>query len=238
MTKVYNTEMNNGKTLSANGHPIKESTIEMNGGDILQVQMSVDGARTIAQLSPSITVTYYKVSKVINVPAKMIDPSSKERFIQRTLLDNISGQIHPGQITALMGPSGCGKTTLLNTLAGRALSGVSGDIWFNDQRYDKAMKRRLAYVLQEDLFFGALTVKQQLTYTALLRLPNDLSKQDKLAQVEHVIDQLRIRKCANTPINLISGGEKKRVNIGTELLTNPSVIFLDGKQQNFYSKIL
>jgi ABC-type multidrug transport system ATPase subunit len=124
---------------------------------------------------------------------------------------------------------GCGKTTLLNTLAGRALSGVSGDIWFNDQRYDKAMKRRLAYVLQEDLFFGSLTVKQQLTYTALLRLPNDLSKKDKLAQVEHVIDQLRIRKCANTPIQLISGGEKKRVNIGTELLTNPSVIFLDGK---------
>jgi hypothetical protein len=98
--------MNNIKTLSTNGHPIKESTVKMHGGDTLQVQISVDGARTIAQLSPSVTVTYYKVSKVINVPAKMIDPSSKERFIQRTLLDNISGQIHPGQITALMGPSG------------------------------------------------------------------------------------------------------------------------------------
>ena len=133
---------------------------------------------------------------------------------------------------------GCGKTTLLNTLAGRALSGVTGDIWFNNQRYDKAMKRRLAYVLQEDLFFGSLTVKQQLTYTALLRLPNDLSKKDKLAQVEHIIDQLRIRKCANTPINLVSGGEKKRVNIGTELLTNPSVIFLDGKSYILPARIL
>ena len=91
------------------------------------------------------------------------------------------------------------------------------------------MKRKLAYVLQQDLFFENLTVKQQLTYTALLRLPNHLSKSDKLAQVEQIIDQLRIRKCANTPIMLISGGEKKRVNIGTELLTNPSVIFLDGK---------
>ena len=91
------------------------------------------------------------------------------------------------------------------------------------------MKGKLAYVLQQDLFFETLTVKQQLTYTALLRLPNHLSKNDKLAQVEHIIDQLRIRKCENTPIMLISGGEKKRVNIGTELLTNPSVIFLDGK---------
>jgi ABC-type multidrug transport system ATPase subunit len=116
----------------------------------------------------------------------------------------------------------------LNTLAGRTLSGVTGDIWFNDQRYEKSMKRKLAYVLQQDLFFEQLTVKQQLTYTALLRLPNDLSKNDKLAQVDQIIDQLRMRKCANTPIMLISGGEKKRVNIGTELLTNPSVIFLDG----------
>ena len=223
------TDVNFNETTESNDHPKKQHIIEMRGGDTLQVQMSVDGARTLAELSPRITVTFHNVSKVINVPAKMIDPSSKERFIQRTLLDNVSGQIHPGQLVALMGPSGCGKTTLLNTLAGRALSGVTGDIWFNNQRYEKGMKRKLAYVLQQDLFFETLTVKQQLTYTALLRLPNNLSKQDKLAQVEQIIDQLRIRKCANTPIMLISGGEKKRVNIGTELLTNPSVIFLDGK---------
>ncbi|CAF4139106.1 unnamed protein product, partial [Adineta steineri] len=205
----------------------KMHIVEMRDGDTLQTQMSIEGAKTIAALSPRITVTYHNVTKVINVPAKMIDPSSKERFIQRTLLDSISGQIHPQQVVALMGPSGCGKTTLLNTLAGRAMNGVSGDIWFNNQRYDKGMKRKLAYVLQQDLFFEPLTVKQQLTYTALLRLPNHLSRKDKLAQVEQIIDQLRIRKCANTPIMLVSGGEKKRVNIGTELLTNPSVIFLD-----------
>jgi len=214
----------------------KVHIIQMREGDTLQTQMSMEGAHKIAALSPRITVTFHNVSKVIQVPAKMIDPSSKEKFIERTLLDNVSGQIHPGQVVALMGPSGCGKTTLLNTLAGRALSGVTGDIWFNTQRYEKPMKRKLAYVLQQDLFFENLTVKQQLTYTALLRLPNDLSKSDKLAHVERIIDQLRIRKCANTPIMLISGGEKKRVNIGTELLTNPSVIFLDGKL--FYLSLL
>jgi ABC-type glutathione transport system ATPase component len=84
----------------------KVHLIEMREGDTLQTQMSVEGAHRIAALSPRITVTFYNVSKVINVPAKMIDPSSKERFIQRTLLDKVSGQIHPGQIVALMGPSG------------------------------------------------------------------------------------------------------------------------------------
>ncbi|CAF1286411.1 unnamed protein product [Rotaria sordida] len=221
------TNIDSNGTMKPNEDQQSQYIIEMRGGDTLQVQMSVDGARALAALSPRITVTYHNVSKVINVPAKMIDPSSKERFIQRKLLDQVSGQIYSGQIVALMGPSGCGKTTLLNTLAGRALNGVSGDIWFNNQRYDKSMKRKLAYVLQQDIFFERLTVKQQLTYTALLRLPNNLSRQDKLAQVEQIIEQLRIQKCADTPIMLISGGEKKRVNIGTELLTNPSVIFLD-----------
>ena len=69
-------------------------------------RMSIDGARIIAGLSPRITVTFHNVSKVISVPAKMIDPSSKERFIQRTLLDKVSGQIHPRHMVALMGPSG------------------------------------------------------------------------------------------------------------------------------------
>lgn len=84
----------------------KLTVINMRDGDTLQTQMSEDGARKLAALSPRITVTFHNVSKIINVPAKMIDPSSKERTIQRTLLDNVSGQIQPRQVVALMGPSG------------------------------------------------------------------------------------------------------------------------------------
>jgi len=91
------------------------------------------------------------------------------------------------------------------------------------------MKRRLVYVLQDDLFFEHLTVQEQLTYTGLLRLPGNLTHKEKLEQVNKIINTLHLENCMTTVISLISGGEKKRVNIGTELLTNPSVIFLDGK---------
>jgi hypothetical protein len=103
---AFNGEMDNGQTPASNNYKNKETMIEMRGGDTIETQMSQDGSRALAALSPRITVTFHNVSKVISVPAKMIDPSSKERFIQRTLLDNVSGQIHPAQIVALMGPSG------------------------------------------------------------------------------------------------------------------------------------
>lgn len=206
----------------------KQHTITIHDDSEIDAQMSVDRVQTITDLSPRITITFHNLSKVITIPRKIADPTSKEKTVQRTLLDRISGQVSAGQLVALMGPSGCGKTTLLNVLAGRKLNGVTGDIWINNERYEKSMKSKFAYVLQEDIFFEYLTVKQQLTYTALLRLPNNLTRQDKLAKVKETIEQLRLQKCANTPIMLISGGEKKRVNIATELLTNPSVIFLDG----------
>ena len=72
---------------------------------------------------------------------------------------------------------------------------------------------------QSDLFFGHLTVRDQLTYTALLRLPSNWPRSKKTGEVDRIIKQLRLTKCQDTPIFQISGGEKKRVNIGSELLT-------------------
>ena len=91
----------------------------------------------------------------------------------------------------------------------------------------KKLKKRVAYVRQSDLFFGHLTVRDQLTYTALLRLPSTVPKSRKLTEVDRIINRLRLQKCADSPIYMISGGERKRVNIGTELLTDPAIIMLD-----------
>ena len=104
---------------------------------------------------------------------------------------------------------------------------LTGQLFHNNEPFQKSMRRRIAYVLQEDLFFDELTVRQQLYITAQLRLPDTLSPNDKQLAVDNVLHALHITKCADTKIKLVSGGERKRCNIGTELLTNPSVILLD-----------
>ena len=86
---------------------------------------------------------------------------------------------------------------------------------------------QIAYVKQADIFFTHLTVRDQLGYTAFLRLPQAWSPHRKLEEVDRIIQLLKLTKVADSKIDTLSGGEKKRVNIGTELLTDPSCILLD-----------
>ncbi|RGB41806.1 P-loop containing nucleoside triphosphate hydrolase protein [Rhizophagus diaphanus] len=132
-----------------------------------------------------------------------------------------------------MGPSGCGKTTLLNLLGDRVGSkGVQGTVTLNGHKPTKKSKRFVAYCTQDDIFFPQLTVKETLSYTARLRLPREMSRRDKLKQVDNTMKLLNLSKCADTIIGDhrtrgVSGGERKRTNIASELLTDPSVILLD-----------
>lgn len=91
----------------------------------------------------------------------------------------------------------------------------------------KRLMSKTAYVKQADIFFEHLTVQDQLTYTALLRLPDTQTKDQKHAEVTKIMRLLRLTKVAESPIRMCSGGEKKRVNIGTELLTDPAILLLD-----------
>jgi len=162
-----------------------------------------------------------------------VTPNPKKSH--KVILDKVTGEARPGEILATMGPSGSGKTSLMNVLSGRAAY-QEGTITINGKVLNKAgMKKlmsRVAYVKQQDIFFETLSVRDQLTYTAQLRFPDtDITKEERTlkirTEVDKILQLLRLTNVADNLIMMCSGGEKKRVNIGTELLTDPSIILLD-----------
>ncbi|XP_038906339.1 ABC transporter G family member 9 [Benincasa hispida] len=164
-----------------------------------------------------------------------IKPKNSKSQELKTILTGINGVVRPGEMLAMMGPSGSGKTTLLTALGGR-LGGrrgrLTGTITYNDKPFSNKMKRSMGFVTQDDILLPHLTVMETLVFTALLRLPNELTAQEKVGQAEAVISQLGLSKCKNSVVGSqmvrgVSGGERKRVSIAQEMLINPSLLFLD-----------
>ncbi|KAL3685750.1 hypothetical protein R1sor_003772 [Riccia sorocarpa] len=158
---------------------------------------------------------------------------TQEGPIRKTLLNNISAEAFHGQILAVVGPSGSGKTTFLDALAGRiSLRSLDGAVYANSETIDESFKRLSGYVMQDDALFPMLTVRETLLYSARLRLPGDMSDAEKRMRVENMINQLGLKQCADTrvgneKIRGVSGGERRRVSIGSDLIHDPPVLFLD-----------
>lgn len=150
----------------------------------------------------------------------------------RTLVNGVSGVVRPGELLAMLGPSGSGKTTLLTALAGQLPGKVLGTITYNGKDFSSSVKRRTGFVSQDDVLYPHLTVFETLTYAALLRLPKHLTKQEKIEQADMIIVELGLTRCRNSIVGGpllrgVSGGERKRVSIGQEMLVNPSLLLLD-----------
>eukprot|EP00889_Picochlorum_renovo_P008693 jgi/Picre1/35723/NNA_003183.t1 len=110
------------------------------------------------------------------------------------ILHGIHGSVNPGEILALMGPSGSGKTTLLSILGGRAQKSmkVRGRVMFNGESLDKSVKRKIGFVMQDDLMYESLTVYETLYFAAMLRLPKEMAMAKKLERVDNVISSLKL----------------------------------------------
>ncbi|KAI8372254.1 P-loop containing nucleoside triphosphate hydrolase protein [Choanephora cucurbitarum] len=152
----------------------------------------------------------------------------------KQILSDIHGYLEPGQMMAVMGPSGAGKSSLLDILSRKHKRGIiSGNIWINNtQPTKREFKKITGFVDQDDSLMGTLTVRETLTYAALMRLPRKMPLKAKQKRVEDVMQELGIAKIADSLIGMpgqrgISGGEKRRVSIGKELVTSPSLLFLD-----------
>ncbi|XP_051199922.1 ABC transporter G family member 5-like [Lolium perenne] len=151
-----------------------------------------------------------------------------------TLLDGISGEAREGEIMAMLGASGAGKSTLIDALANRIQRGsLRGAVTLNGDALDSRLLRVIsAYVMQDDLLYPMLTVTETLMYSAEFRLPRSLSASKKRSRVEALIDQLGLRAAANTIIGDegrrgVSGGERRRVSIGIDIVHDPIILFLD-----------
>ncbi|KAI0383501.1 ABC-2 type transporter-domain-containing protein [Hypomontagnella monticulosa] len=151
----------------------------------------------------------------------------------RRILDRVDGWIKPGTLTALMGATGAGKTTLLDVLANRVTMGVvSGDILVNGIPRGNAFQRQTGYAQQQDIHLETATIREALRFSASLRQPLSVSREEKYAYVEDVIRLLDMEAYADAIIGVPGEGlnveQRKRLTIGVELAAKPDLLlFLD-----------
>ncbi|KAJ1922714.1 ATP-binding cassette transporter snq2 [Tieghemiomyces parasiticus] len=165
---------------------------------------------------------------------RYIVPGPKAKGGEIQLLNDISGYVKPGQMTALMGASGAGKTTLLDVLAQRKNVGrVEGEILLSGEPLTRALRRQTGYCEQMDIHNPSTTVREALQFSAYLRQPAHVSKAEKDAFVEQVLVLLEMDDTADALVGSLETGiglsmeERKRLTIAVELVAKPKVLFLD-----------
>lgn len=214
-----------------------------NGSYLGERRFSLSGAGHLSLDDvEAVDVKIRDLSVDVNTAPSWFDPATYPELMTtkfntkpriKQLLRAVDADIRPGSLTAIIGGSGSGKTTLLNCMAERVFSTrmtQQGTTTFNGDVGVQGVRH--AYVMQQDVLLPTLTVRETLQYAADLRLPSTINKQQRQQVVEEVILELGLKECAGTRIGNsqyrgCSGGEKRRVSIGVQLLANPSVLFLD-----------
>lgn len=207
-----------GRTAKPSNRKIANSSSDSSNVDFPVITAKSDGELIKTQL------TWENVKYEVKIGEKT-----------QQILKGVTGCANPGEFLAIMGSSGAGKTSLLNIIANRTKSGpsgtVSGDVKVNGIDVNKfKFTRYCAYITQQDILLPFLTVKESLTYSALMKIPGTRQEIDQ--RVEKIMNQLMLTRVAgnlvgNHMVKGISGGEKKRTCIAIELISDPQIIILD-----------
>jgi len=199
-----------------NGQPIKRAPLTV--GDLLTIGSTVmtysRGALEPVDESGGFAFTANGIGLVIG---------------GKRLLSQVSFDLKPRSLTAIVGPSGSGKSTLLSVLSGQRQP-TNGTVQFAGrdlhQSYSE-LKNRIGLVPQADLLHTNLKTRRALEYGASLRLPRDTTPQERRDRVSSVMEDLGLTKRADLRIDKLSGGQKKRASVALELITDPELLFLD-----------
>ncbi|KAM3341173.1 putative white-brown complex protein 30 [Capsicum galapagoense] len=176
--------------------------------------------------------TEIKTRPPIEIAFKDLTITLKKKH--KHLMRSVTGKLMPGRVSAVMGPSGAGKTTFLSAVAGKITQcTLSGMVLINGRAESiHSYKKIIGFVAQDDIVHGDLTVEENLRFNARCRLAADLPKADKVLVVERVIESLGLQGVRDSLVGTvekrgISGGQRKRVNVGMEMVMEPSLLILD-----------
>ncbi|XP_031128628.1 putative white-brown complex homolog protein 30 [Ipomoea triloba] len=173
-----------------------------------------------------------KTRPTLEIAFKDLTITLKKKNIH--LMRSVTGKMMPGRVAAVMGPSGAGKTTFLTAVLGK-ITGctITGSILINGKDVSiQCYRKIIGFVAQDDIVHGNLTVEENLRFNARCRLAADLPKADKVLIIERVIESLGLQGVRDSLVGTvemrgISGGQKKRVNVGMEMVMEPSLLILD-----------
>uniref|UniRef100_A0A1B0FF06 ABC transporter domain-containing protein n=1 Tax=Glossina morsitans morsitans TaxID=37546 RepID=A0A1B0FF06_GLOMM len=146
----------------------------------------------------------------------------------KTILKGVSGRLRSGELTAIMGPSGAGKSTLLNILSGYKTTNIEGVVTMNGHERNLSAFRKLsAYIMQDNQLHSNLTVQEAMTVATNLKLSRKFTKAQKNSMIDDILLTLSLSEHRNTLTRNLSGGQKKRLSIALELVSNPPIMFFD-----------
>jgi len=228
----------------ADGHPVQIELLPASPAELSLPDWVSAGNEPSEPSSPEGTPVLTVVPAVTEPTARSITPSKQaterpvlivRRLCVRAesghkLISDVDLALAPNTLTAVIGPSGAGKSTLLHTLAGQIAPSDGGVWWLGHQLHDEYLDLRtqIGFVPQEEIQHPQLGVRQSLSYSARLRLPDGTSRSALAARVDEVVEQVGLQAEQGHRIgSQLSGGQKKRVSIATELLTAPPLLFLD-----------
>ncbi|KAK1412286.1 hypothetical protein QVD17_33413 [Tagetes erecta] len=180
-----------------------------------------------------LSMSFDNISYYVDMPLAMKEEGVADDA-KLQLLREVSGAFRPGVLTALMGVSGAGKTTLMDVLSGRKTGGyIEGDISISGfPKVQETFTRISGYCEQNDIHSSQVTVYESLIFSAFLRLPKDINKDEKMLFVEEVMELVELKNLKDMIVGIpgvsgLSTQQRKRLTIAVELVANPSIIFMD-----------